>query len=219
MTKEEFITKHGVFKLNKGSNKMLMECCHTPEKVHPYHSIFFLTGKMYNHGFFDQNIDLDKFETNWDLLSENITLVKKMEAMLKGFVHSSDTDEPYKAFIMTDFKYEKKDFLKDFLSRMGLYFKADGVGVYTNPLMSEIFIEKIGKKASVLMEEEPFEDYYEDVEKFKEVDTLFKENLINIRRISFNGSYSFNGGLPTFYVGETKEGNNLVGLFTVGIYT
>jgi len=219
MTRQEFIEKHGPFELNEESNEMLMECCHTPEKEHPYKSIFSLTGKMYNHGFYDQTVDLEKLETNWDLLSENKALVNKIETMLEDFVFSSDTDEPYKFFILTDFKYEKDKFLEAFFTKMGFYFKADGIGVYTNHLISEILVENIGKNDSVLMQDKPFEDYYENVKGFKEIDKILKENLKNIKRISFNKSYSFNGGLPTFFVGESKEGNNLLGLFSIGIYT
>lgn len=110
MTKKEFIAKHGDFQLNTTSTEMLMECCHTPEKEHPYGSIFFLTGKMYNHGFYNESIDLEKLETNWDILSKNIELTNTIESMLNDCYFISDTDTPYKSFIMTDFNSEQEFF-------------------------------------------------------------------------------------------------------------
>ena len=219
MTKEEFISKHGEFCLNEISNEMLAQACHTPEEENNYGSIFFLEGKMYNHGFFNNTIDVQKLETDWNLLSENIELSNKLETLLEDIVFSSEIDEYYKSFILTDFEYKKDSFLEAFFKKMGYYFKADGLGVYTNPLFEEIQVENIGENDSLLMTEEPFEDYYEDVEIMREIDQLMKDNLKNIRRISFNQSYSFSGTFPTFFIGETKNGNNLVGLFSIGSYT
>jgi len=205
--------------LNELSNVMLAEACHTPEKANEYESIFSLNGKMYNHGFFNNNLDFEKLDTNWDLLSENIEFSIKLESMLEDIVFSSDIDQPYKPFLLIDFKYKTERFLQEFFTRMGLYFKADGIDVYINPLFSEIQVMEISNSDSLMMDNEPFAYYYEDVEIMNQVDTLFKENLENIRRISFNKSYSFTGTFPTFLIGETKDGNNLVGLFSVGTYT
>lgn len=219
MTKEEFINKHGEFSLNDSSNEMLAQACHTPEQENEYGSIFSLTGKMYNHGFFNNTVDVLELETNWQLLSDNIELTNKLELLLEDIVFSSEIDEYYKPFILTDVEYKKDSFLKDFFTKMGYYFKDDGLGVYTNSLFSEIQVVNITENDSVMMVDTPFEDYYEDVDTMKEVDRLMKDNLTNIRRISFNQSYSFSGTFPTFFIGETKEGNNLVGLFSIGSYT
>lgn len=219
MTKEEFIGKHGEFCLNDISNEMLAQTCHTPEKDNEYGSIFFLEGKMYKQGFFNNANAIQQLETDWNLLSENIELANKLENLLEGIVFSSDIDEDYKAFILTDFKYQKEEFLTDFFTEIGFYLKADGIGVYTNPLFSEVNVVEISQKDSILMENAPFKDYYEDVETMYKVDQLMKDKLKNIRRISFNQSDSFNGTFPIFFIGETKEGNNLVGLFSIGSYT
>lgn len=67
--------------------------------------------------------------------------------------------------------------------------------------------------------DETYEDYYNknEIEKYKKADAFMKAHLKNIRRISFH-KY-IDGQLPVFYLGETINGNNLIGLFSTGVFT
>lgn len=138
---------------------------------------------------------------------------------MEDIVFSSETDVPYKGFIVPNFNPKHKNILKDFFSAIGFRFVSDEKNQFTNPLFKEIQVEKIKAKDSLLMTEKPFEDYYEDVALMQTIDQLFHEKCAQLWRVSFCKSYSFSGNLPIFFFGKSATSNNLIGLLSTGSYT
>ena len=217
MTKEDFLAKYGDFTLDAAANEDLEVGFHTPEKENEYASAFALSSKLYNHGILQNGLDPNAIDADWLALSESIDLATQVENALADEVFTSDSDMPYRRFVLPNFEYNPDTFLADFAKAIGWTFKETGEITPAHELYAEISVKTIAPEESVFMIEEPHEDYYGNLAAFQAADELMKTNLTNVRRISLYQSWSFNGPMPIFFIGE--KGKNLVGMFSIGIHT
>ena len=221
MTKQDFIAQHGDFNLHEAANRILLEACNTPEHQCEYDAMFYLTGKVYNHIWY--NGDIDELETDWAALSKDMQLTAQLDATLEGSYFPSESEYPYHAFVLPNFEYNEATFMQDFFEKIGFSIDENSEFFADSPDIEEILaavnVTPIAPEASLLMAHEPFENYYEAMDTLTEVDAIMHESLQHLHRISFYQSFVFNGVMPIFYVGMSRESSNLVGIFSLGVHT
>jgi hypothetical protein len=213
MIKQEFIKIHQPFSIDDVSNQLLFKCCSNPENKNE-ESFLFMNGKMYNHGFYRNDMNPDKIEHDWDILSSNKEMIDYIMSVLNSVDNISNF--PCRPFLLNNFQYEKGYFLEEFFYQIGLS-SNEKIRYPGSHMFPAVQLGSVYMNQSIFMTERPFENHYPGsfIEKYFQAARFMKIYLKNIKRISFRPSHDYKGFLPVFYIGETLKGSALLGLFTI----
>jgi len=227
MTKAEFEQKHGSIAIIEMATKRLHECRYNFSEIDYKVAPPLCTGNIWNIGYFAKSQNPIELDLDFTSLDIDSTFTKKLIAILKDTIESSDTDCNYYPFILqlNDLhENTPQKILQSFKQSIGLSDNPDGglgekrdcldiLNVTENKFFTTSFHED---------ELDEIEEYLEpgDIEAHQKACKLFLDTFNDVYKITIKPSKGgrFIVAFPVFVFGISESGL-AVGCFTIRVET
>jgi hypothetical protein len=207
MNREEFEKQFGSVEIIGNAQKWIVDYCLTMATDDPFdnsaNSPKLMHGKIYNIGFFREDLSPEKVEIDWENLAKNVEFLRNIEKILNdaGCYHSafSDSDVMYYPIIFHE-RISPENFELDLMKCLGI--AADFV---KNPDYQKFDFYNV-------FDYEGFDDddemnqalSTEQIEAYRFAISEMNSKLSNIKDIAIiNGFDNF----PLFKIGQTNQGD------------
>lgn len=231
MTRADFFEKHGEFSTSEMVRELFLYGCSTPDR--PEDMAFLTmhaTGNIYNRVWLGEGT-MKELETDWAALSADLATAEELETILKGVDCRSEGTFPYLGFVVPNFNFNQETFTQDFFKKIGIFAHTTEYGTPPTDISHCTPIRFVAPGELLLRDQSVIEEGERATQEFDYptlaiAEEFMYKKLKNLCRIDFNDetdfldrSFSVSASLLVFYMGQSQQSSNLIGLVSYTIYT